>query len=176
MSYFPTDEATEEIYPGFFGRLSRKRRTTLGSQQTEGSGQDPVPLESVQASPNKLDPESGDTYTYAQLPSLRKVDERDSEETAYRGAGHIHFASDMHERRDVSSQGSSTLAPPQHTEVPGTYTSRAIARKTRCFFSRKQHSCAAATTTARFPHSRRQRHETAIQLPERVPPQAFRLR
>lgn len=113
MSYFPTDEATEEIYPGFFGRLSRKRGTTFGSQQTGGSGQDAVPLESVQASPNKLDPESGDTYAYAQVPGLQKVDERDSEDTAYRGPGHIQFAGDVHERRNVSSQGSSTLAPPR---------------------------------------------------------------
>lgn len=120
MSYFPTEGAEEEVYPGFFGRLSKKRRTAFGSAQVERQGTHPVPLESVQVSPRKED--SDRSYAYESVPSLRKVEEHDQEDTSYPGGGHITFAGDVHDRREGSSHGSSTLAPPQpppHASVGG---------------------------------------------------------
>lgn len=117
MSHFPTDDGEEDVHPGFFARLGRK--STLGSQQQKRQGQDPVPLETVHGEPNKLDPEAGGSYAYAQLPSLQKVDEQ--EDTSYRGAAHIQFAGDVHDsRRDVSSQGSSPAPPKPPPHASGT--------------------------------------------------------
>lgn len=112
MSHFPTEQEEDEdtSHPGFFGRFGMKSHSILGSQQRKRQAQHPVPLENVQGSPSQFDPEADDAYGYSSLPSQQRAAVQD--DTAYRGAGHIHFA-DNNSRRDLSSQGSSSLAPPQ---------------------------------------------------------------
>ena len=122
MTHFPDDDEDEnndaDVQPGFFSRFGMKSKRSLRSQEQ-------VPLESVQVSPYKLDPEPGD-YTYSQIglakaerppggPPGSQGSQSLREDTAYHGSGsqHVHFATAgdaKSGRRDVSPH---TLAPPK---------------------------------------------------------------
>lgn len=111
MAQFPSAEDEEEMpsHPGFFERIGRMSH--LGSHQRKREGHSPVPLETVQGAPNKID--------FASSGSNRPAVDG-SQDTAYRGA-HIKFVNDLSDsnsRRDLSSKGSSLAAPEPPPKSP----------------------------------------------------------